>query len=118
MESELDVLVVDADLMGVGRLEAAATVTGANLRMVSAAALDEALRDAPGDLLILDLDRGREKALDVLDEVKAHGLLPARVVAYVSHVDEALVSSARERGYEALPRGRFWRSLEELLSRP
>ena len=114
----MNVLVVDADLLGTGRLEAVAAATGAQLRFVTAAAIEEALRVSSVDLVILDLDRGREGALDLLDEARKNETLAARVVAYVSHVDEDLASAARERGYEAWPRGRLWRSLEELLTRP
>ena len=117
MQSGLNVIVVDADLMGTARFEAAQAATGALFRFVAAKALVDALRSSPADLLILDLDRGREGALDVLDHLRASDLLPPEVVAFVSHIDENLASTARERGYETWPRGRLWRSLEEVLSR-
>ena len=76
------------------------------------------LETQPVDLLVLDLDRGRDRALDAVAAAREAGLTPAKVVAFVSHVDDDLVQAARRAGVDAWPRGRFWRSLEELLSRP
>ncbi len=106
---------MNADLMGSARIEAVAAALGARVASTSTAALEDDLRDSDADLLIVDLDRGRHEVLDALDAARSNTLLPARVIAFISHVDEDLATSARERGYETLPRGRFWRSLEELL---
>ena len=111
-----NVLVVEADLLALGRLEATAASTGAT---VTTCNVDQ-LRDIPAaqavDLLVIDLDRGRERALEALATARAEGLAPGRLVAFVSHVDDELGGAARRAGVEAWPRGRFWRSLEELLS--
>jgi hypothetical protein len=65
-------------------------------------------------LLILDLDRGREPALDELDSVAA-GDRPPTVVGFFSHVDAGLAIAARAAGCEPIPRGRFWTALPDLL---
>ncbi len=108
-------LVVEADLLGLARVEAAAAQAGRTVRSVTLERLFETLEHHETSLVVVDLDRGRGEALDGLDRAKAAGILRARVVAYVSHVDEKLGAEARSRGYETWPRGRFWRSLEALF---
>lgn len=110
-------LVVDADLLAVARIRSAAERAGLEVAIANSSDLAERKDSDDVRLLVLDLDRGREPALDALDEVAASGGLTARVIAFVSHVDEALAQEARARGYETLPRGRFWRSLGDLVRR-
>ncbi|HEY7876133.1 MAG TPA: hypothetical protein VIG64_13540, partial [Actinomycetota bacterium] len=69
----------------------------------------------PG-LLILDLDAGRRELLDAVQAARAAGLVPGRVVGFISHVDKELSAAAVDAGCEVFPRGKFWRALEKLLS--
>ena len=115
MPSEVSVLVLNADLLGSARIEAVADALGAKVTSTSTGSLEQDLGATNADVLIVDLDRGRREVLDALDAARSKSLLPAKVIAFVSHVDEDLATNARERDYETLPRGRFWRSLEELL---
>ena len=108
-------LVVSADLLGLARIEAAAESAGSEVTRVDATGVADALGAGSFDLVVVDLDSGRVAALDALDALRDSGRLSARVVAFVSHVDEELADSARERGYETLARGRFWRTLGELF---
>ncbi|MFN2491139.1 MAG: hypothetical protein ABR529_15700 [Actinomycetota bacterium] len=116
--NERSALLVGGDLMARARLEAAASAAGVALHTASPEGLGEALRAAPARWLILDLDQGRRAALDALVRARADGLVPERVVGYFSHVDEELGRAARAAGCEALPRGRFWRTLPELFGAP
>lgn len=112
MQQKSTVVVVDADLLGLARVEAAAERAG---RGVIVAGTGDLADGVDAGLVVVDLDRGRRDALDALDAARASGRLEARVVLFVSHVDEDLARTARERGYETWPRGRFWRSLDDLL---
>lgn len=110
------VVAVSGDLMARARLEDAAARAGARLELASVDTFTEKLRSFRPDLLVLDLDVGRDKLLQRLNEARAHGFLPAGVVGFVSHVDVALAKAARAAGCEAIPRGKFWRELPDLLS--
>ena len=109
------VLLVGGDLMARARLQDAASRAGAELHTVAKGALSEALVSDPPDLVVLDLDEGREPVLQELEAARSRGARPARVIGYFSHVDERLGEAARRAGCEALPRGRFWRELPRLL---
>lgn len=109
------VVAVSGDLMARARLEDAAARAGARLEMASTDTFTEKLRSFRPDLLVLDLDAGRDKVLQRLQEARAHGLVSARVVGFVSHVDAALAEAARAAGCEAMARGKFWRGLQGLL---
>lgn len=102
--------------MARARLEDASARAGVRLEVASLDSFSEKLRTFHPDLLILDLDTGREKALARLDELRGRAFLPERIVGFMSHVDVALAEAARAAGCEAIARGKFWRRLPELLS--
>lgn len=56
-------------------------------------------------LVLVDLNR--------LDDVALLGQLSGRVVAFGSHVDEALLQEAAETGAEAMPRSIFFRRVAD-----
>jgi DNA-binding NarL/FixJ family response regulator len=66
-------------------------------------------------LVIVDLDEGRDEALKAVRAARAVERPPSRIVGFYSHVDKALGEAAEEAGCEPWPRGRFWRSLDQLL---
>lgn len=109
------VLLVDADLLALSRVEAATRASEAELITCSVGDLPEKLAHESFDLVIVDLDRGGEAALDAL---RVAGGLPARVIGFFSHVDNEMKTAAARAGVDAWPRGRLWRSLEKLLSPP
>jgi DNA-binding response OmpR family regulator len=116
-ELKMQVIVaVSGDLMARARLEDAAARAGARLEMASTDTFTEKLRSLRPDLLLLDLDAGRDKVLQRLTEARAHGLFSGRVIGFVSHVDQELSAAARAAGCEPMPRGRFWRELQGLLA--
>ena len=102
-------LLVGSDLSARARLEAAAQRAGWDLRTCRPDDAAEVVRREPVDLIVADLDYGRDVALEALRDVTA------RVVGFYSHVDATLGEAARAAGVEAVPRGRFWRELDELL---
>jgi hypothetical protein len=66
-------------------------------------------------LVVIDLDEGRDRALQAVRAAFATDPAPRRIVGYYSHVDKTLGEAAHEAGCEAWPRGRFWSSLDQLL---
>jgi len=104
-----DLLLVDADLLARGRIEAAAT--GTSVTVASSAS-----PPPPGDfsLVVVDLDRGGRAALAWVDALRGEGF-EGRVVGFFSHVDEEAGRTAAEAGITVFPRGRFWRELPRLL---
>jgi hypothetical protein len=97
------VLVYAPDLMDRSRI--AAAIPDA----VFVRAVDE-LASTPARLVLLDVSR--PGALDVVPRVTAP------VVAFGSHVDDALLSAARAAGCrDVLPRSRFFRVVHELAAR-
>jgi DNA-binding response OmpR family regulator len=102
--------------MARGRLEQPLAAAGYALATTSAERLEEALRAEEPEVVILDLDAGGRAVLDRLQEARARGAVTGRVVGYFSHVDAELGAAAQAAGCTALPRGRFWRSLPEVLA--
>ena len=115
MEERRTVLLVGGDLMARARLEAAAREAGVELVTASQETLETALLENRPAMVVLDLDDGGDGVLAALDRARARDLVPERVVGYFSHVDAALGQAAGAAGCEAMPRGRFWRSLAEIL---
>jgi len=107
------VLLASDDLNARARVLAAAEALG--IEMVEAPSTGYRSRLAGADLLILDLDRGREAALEELAEAITAGETPDEVVGFLSHVDGALARAAREAGCRAVARGKFWSTLPEIL---
>lgn len=110
------VLLVGGDLSAKARLEAAAAVAKMELRLATFGGMTAALSASKPAVLVLDLDEGREGVLAELMAAGAEGLTPDLVFGYFSHVDEDLGEAARAAGCEPVPRGRFWRTLPDILS--
>lgn len=109
------VVLVGGDLMARARLEAAARHAGAEVTTIGLEDLESSLEERATNLVVIDLDEGRDAALEVVAAARARGLITGRVVGYFSHIDEALGEAARQAGCEAVPRGRFWRTVPDLL---
>ena len=67
------------------------------------------------DILVLDLDEGGPQALEELASARSAGLVPPKVVGFMSHVDRELGRAARAAGCRPIARGRFWSQLTEIL---
>ncbi len=78
----------------------------------------EALREAPPDLLILDLNSGRFEPLALLGSVRSEEAtrdLPT--VGFLSHVQKDLAVAAREAGCDrVIARSAFTRDLPKILA--
>jgi DNA-binding NarL/FixJ family response regulator len=107
-------LLVGGDLLAQGRLRAAADELRVTLHTATADTMRARLAGVEPDVLILDLD-SEAAILEELAAARAEGVVPERVVGYFSHVNEALGETARRAGVEAVPRGRFWRTLPDHL---
>jgi hypothetical protein len=108
------IAVVGGDLMARSRIEAAATANSLDVQRLSQDDLGS-LAEAPAvELVILDLDSGGRELIGAWASVA--GQSGPRAIGYFSHVDAGLGDHARSKGVEALPRGRFWRSLDEILA--
>ncbi|CAN5707015.1 hypothetical protein BH20ACT23_BH20ACT23_07420 [soil metagenome] len=108
------IAVVGGDLMARSRIEAAAAANSLEVHRLSPGDLESL--EAPPDvaLVVLDLDSGGRAVIDAWAALA--GESSPRAVGYFSHVDAALGDHARSKGVDAVPRGRFWRTLEELLA--
>lgn len=114
-DSQRTVLLIGSDLMARERIRSAAAHLG--MKSVSAAPVDmiDALRSEAPDVLVLDLDEGRDALLADLETARADKLTPDVVIGFYSHVDAELGRAAEDAGCRAVRRGRFWASLPDLL---
>jgi hypothetical protein len=104
--------------MARARVDEAAAAAGYRLTTARPGDLIGALRGTDPDLVVLDLDAGGLALVAELEEARVAGLGRGRVIGYFSHIDEQLGAAARRAGCEAFPRGRFWRTLPEILGAP
>ena len=107
----MDVLFVGDDLLARARVEEAAKRSGGTVTVVD---LHDVVRTLEGGdaIVLVDLDRVGGGLVADLGEAAGR----VRVIGYFSHVDEDLGNKARAVGVEAMPRGRFWRELDAILS--
>ncbi len=80
--------------------------------------LAEALREAPPDLLVLDLNSARFEPLDLLRTVKSEDATRGiRTVGFLSHVQKDLAVAAMEAGCDrVVARSAFTRDLPKILA--
>ncbi len=107
------IFLASGDLQARARVGAAAERIGA--QVVDGAAVGFADRLDGIDLLVIDLDAGRDAALAELALLAVDGRLPARVIGFYSHIDADLEAAATAAGLEPVRRGHFWRDLEKIL---
>ncbi|MGH2735977.1 MAG: hypothetical protein ACRDKZ_10380 [Actinomycetota bacterium] len=104
---------VGADLMGRARIDDAVRRAGMELTVLASPRPGDVDQIA-ADLVLIDLDAAG------VEFVRAWGDRGSaiRAIGYFSHVDATLGEAASAAGIEALPRGRFWRTLPEILGLP
>ncbi len=69
------------------------------------------------DVLVVDLASGDVDGARLLDTLRSGGEAGhVKALAFYSHVDEDAARGARAAGWRALPRGRFFRELPNLLA--
>src|SRR3954469_2553194 len=114
------ILAVLDDLMFSSKIKTTATQLGIPLAFArsSATALAE-MRKAPPSLVIFDLNNPRTDPLGIVAAMHADPALAAiPTVGYVSHVDTAVITAARQAGVtDVLPRSAFAMQLPEILKR-
>jgi hypothetical protein len=110
-EASSPVLLVGGDLNAVARVEAACAAANRTFRHVAPGRLASELVEGGPVLVLVDIDSSPE-ALEVIAD---HGGEGTTSIAFFSHVDEAAGRRAAAAGIKALPRGRFWRELQELV---
>jgi CheY-like chemotaxis protein len=114
MDNEQKVVVaLAADLIFAARIRSAA---GA-VKVILARDVEDFLtkvRELQPPLAVLDLDRRGLDVGHVVRQVKATG--GVELLAYVSHVREDLIATARSAGADrVMPRGAFAKQLSEIL---
>ena len=108
----MKILLASGDLQARARVETAAERLGHELEIAAAVGWGARL-DADIDLLILDLDAGRDAAIA---EISAAGdEPPERIVGFYSHIDTELAAHAAEAGVETVRRGAFWNKIDEVI---
>jgi hypothetical protein len=112
------VVMIGGDLMARDRVATAAAGARLELRSARAGSVVDALRRERPAVVVVDLDSGGSAVLEELVDARSEGVAPERVLGFYSHVDEELGRAARAAGCEAVPRGRFWRALPELIGAP
>jgi CheY-like chemotaxis protein len=108
-------LLVGGDLMARARVDQAAAASGTVVDRTTPGGLTAALAGERYDVVLVDLDEGGAEVLHAIEAARPSGGAPARVVGFFSHVDAELGEAARRAGCEAMPRGRFWRTLPALI---
>jgi hypothetical protein len=115
ISSIVTVLLVGSDLMARSRLVDATSRAGVDLQTTTVNGFMEAMKSAQPSLVVVDLDEGRDALLKQISELRDAGLLTSRTVGFYSHVDRELGEAAEQAGCEPWPRGKLWRSLDQLL---
>lgn len=113
--SQRNLLFVGSDLMARERIRSAAAQLQMKLRSTTVSEFVEALRGEPADVVVLDLDEGRDAVLEQLRAARSEGIAPGVVVGFYSHVDRQLGEAAEDAGCTPVRRGRFWADLQGFL---
>lgn len=106
----MKLLLASRDLAARARLADAAERAGWTMVTASVGDLSGAVAEHSPELVVVDLDEAGEPVLRALSSAPR-----ARMIGFFSHVDVALGDAARAAGVEAVPRGRFWRTLPQLF---
>jgi PleD family two-component response regulator len=80
--------------------------------------LEDALRESPPDLLIVDLNSSRFEPLELLRSVKSEGATSGvETVGFLSHVQKDLAVAAKEAGCDrVMARSAFTKDLPRVLA--
>jgi hypothetical protein len=105
----MKLLLASRDLAARARVEEAAERSGWSLVTARTGDLSRAVADHAPALVVIDLDEAGPSGLD------APAGAGVRAIGFFSHVDRPLAEAAQAAGVEAVPRGRFWRTLPQLL---
>ena len=109
-------VVATSDLMALARVKESAARHGRDVATTSPEALVEVVRTTSAEFLVLDLDWGGIPLVEAASRLDRDDPSAPRVLAFFSHVDESLGAAAEREGFETFARGKFWRSLDDLLA--
>lgn len=109
----MKVLLASRDLAAKARVADAAARAGWTMVTARVGDLNGAVEEHSPELVVVDLDEAGEPVVCALGPAPR-----ARIIGFFSHVDTSLGDAARAAGVEAVPRGRFWRTLPQLLESP
>ncbi|HXT70328.1 MAG TPA: hypothetical protein VN700_11265 [Vicinamibacterales bacterium] len=112
------VIAVVDDLLFSSKIRAVAQAAGATLTFARGReAAIAAARDADARLVIVDLEGRSGEAIDVIRSIREAAGTALRIVGYGSHVNVALLQSARDAGCDdAMARSAFVAALPGLLA--
>lgn len=110
------VLAVGGDLIAKSRLQEAADRVRIPISFCMPTEVRTRLMETAPSLVVVDLDEVGKEQLHRLGLAQAEGLFSGHLVGFYSHVDAELAEAARQIGCKAVPRGRFWRTVDEILS--
>jgi len=105
------------DLFFLAKIQETAKAVGVTVVTDQVGRSPAALADAPPQAIILDLNSCGPSALEWTRALKSHPTTrPIRVVGFVSHVQEELISAARAAGVDSvMARSAFTQQLPNLL---
>lgn len=101
------------DLQARARIGSAAERLGLELTTGAAVGFGDHLDGV--DILVLDLDSGRDAALTELAHAMTDRETHPRVLGFYAHVDDELRAAAEAVGVQPVTRGEFWGNLETIL---
>jgi CheY-like chemotaxis protein len=113
------IAVIVDDMFFAAKINAAASAAGRQVEAVkSREQLEQTLVENPPALIILDLNSNRLDPLETIRFLKAHPQSRAiPVVAFVSHVETALIRRAQSAGCDlVLPRSAFTQMLADVVA--
>ncbi len=114
--AETIVALVD-DLFFLAKIRETAKAVGVTVVTIDARRGPAAVAEAEARAIILDLNARSLSAVDWIQALKSDSATrPVRIVAFVSHVQEQLISAARAAGCDSvMARSAFTQQLPELL---
>lgn len=118
-DARVAVIALPADLIFAARIRAAADAAGVRAEICrNATDFEAAAGNAPGALVLLDLDARRADVPELIRRLRAAGGRH-RIVAYGSHVGAERLAAARDAGADrVMARSGFVRELPLLLVLP
>jgi len=113
------ILAVVDDLLFLSKIQQTAQLLGIAVEPAQPADLPEAALASVPNAILIDLNHWSGKALEVLRALKSHSTTKdIAVVGFVSHVQNELISAARDAGCDiVLARSAFASQLPSLLQR-
>ena len=112
------VLLITADLATSSRVSGAAARNGVSLVTAMQASSVDSAADKTPDLVTVDLSTPAVDVSSVVAQLRALPEPPAKIIAFGSHVHEALLQAARDAGCDQVfSRGQFFAKLDEILSK-